>query len=51
MWLFPWLSYATLGAILSILVAMMFAPARRVELISSLVTLGVAAGFAWWRRR
>lgn len=51
MWLFPYLSYATLGAILSILVAMMFAPARRVELISSLVTLGVAAGAAWWRRR
>jgi AAT family amino acid transporter/GABA permease len=51
MWLFPWLSYATLAAILSILVAMMFAPARRVELISSLVTLGIAAGFAWWRNR
>lgn len=42
MWLHPYISYATAGAILAVLGAMAFSPSARIELVSSLVVLGIA---------
>ena len=42
MWLHPYLSYATAGAILAVLGAMAFSSSARIELVSSLVVLGIA---------
>jgi hypothetical protein len=38
----PYISYATAGAILAVLGAMAFSPSARIELVSSLVVLGIA---------
>lgn len=42
MWLHPYISYATAGAILAVLGAMAFSASARIELVSSLVVLGIA---------
>ncbi|HET9388792.1 MAG TPA: amino acid permease [Steroidobacteraceae bacterium] len=42
MWLFPWATYAAIGGMVAILVAMAFTPAHSRELYVSLVALAVA---------
>lgn len=52
MWLFPYLSYATIAAILLVLAAMGFVPELRSQLLASALTVAVcAAAFATFRRR
>jgi GABA permease len=41
MWLYPWLTYLSIAAIVSVLVAMFVIPDQRPLLIASLVSLGV----------
>jgi GABA permease len=43
MWLFPWLSYAVVVAIVGVLLAMGAAPALRPQLMASLASLAVAS--------
>lgn len=51
MWLFPWLSYATIGAILVVLSAMAFVPDLRPQFMASAVTVAIAAAAWWFLRR
>jgi L-asparagine transporter-like permease len=52
MWLFPGLSYATVGIIVVLLAAMTVRPQSRLELVSSLICTAVAlAAFFLTRRR
>src|SRR5262249_44379656 len=44
MWLFPWASYATIVAMLAILVAMALTPEAATQLYFTLVALGLACG-------
>jgi L-asparagine transporter-like permease len=44
MWLFPWASYAAIGGMLAILIAMALTPGRAKELYVSFLTLVVALG-------
>jgi L-asparagine transporter-like permease len=41
MWLYPWLTYLSIAAIASVLIAMFVIPEQRPLLIASLVSLGV----------
>ncbi|MGH3435051.1 MAG: amino acid permease [Sciscionella sp.] len=41
MWLFPWLSYATIAAMATVIIAMAFLPKTRAEFFLSLVTVAV----------
>jgi L-asparagine transporter-like permease len=41
MWLFPWLSYATIAAMLAVILAMAILPATRSEILLSLLTVAV----------
>jgi L-asparagine transporter-like permease len=41
MWLFPWLSYATLAAMIMVLIAMAVTPSLQLDFKLSCVTLGV----------
>jgi AAT family amino acid transporter/GABA permease len=43
MWLFPWLSYAVVAAIVGVLVAMAADPALRPQLLASVASLAVAS--------
>jgi GABA permease len=43
MWLFPWLSYAAIAAMLAVLIAMAFMPALRQDLEMSCITLAAAS--------
>lgn len=47
MWLFPWLSYATIGAIGVVLCAMALVPDLRPQFLASAATVGIAAA-AWF---
>jgi L-asparagine transporter-like permease len=50
MWLFPWLSYSAVAAMVAVLAAMMLIPGRRVEVLSGLACLGaVLALYAMFR--
>lgn len=55
MWAFPWLSYATVAAIVAVLVAMALTPDLSIQLGTSFIALAVAVGacllVAWRRRR
>jgi GABA permease len=52
MWLFPWLSYATVGGLLAVLGAMALRPDMASQLYVSLLTLAVAlAAYLMLRRR
>ncbi len=54
MWWFPWASYATVGAIIAVLVAMGLTPDLSSQLYWSLLALAVAIAAGWlvaWRRR
>ena len=50
-WLFPWLSYLTIGGMLAVLVAMALTPALASQLYFGLLTLAVATvGYVVFRR-
>ena len=51
MWFYPYASWATLAGIVAVLVAMGLAPARRIELISSLGTLALVWGLSFLPRK
>jgi AAT family amino acid transporter/GABA permease len=51
MWLYPWLSYATVGAIGLVLVSMLFRAAERVQLAASALSVAVVLAAFWWQRR
>jgi gamma-aminobutyrate permease len=51
MWLFPWLSYATVGGIVLVLVSMLFRDAERVQLAASALSVAVVLGGFWLGRR
>ena len=51
MWWFPWLSYAAIGSMLSVLVAMAILPAQRVEVGASLLSVAVAVAACALRHR
>lgn len=55
MWLFPWLTYAAIAAMIAIVVAMWFIPEQRKSLLLGIVSLGIllvayAARLVWGRR-
>ncbi len=47
MWLFPWLSYATIAAMVGVLIAMAFTPSLQLDFKLSCVTLAVVV-IAYW---
>src|SRR5688572_26374303 len=51
MWLFPWLSYATVIGIALVLLSMLFRDAERVQFAASALSLAVVLAALWWRRR
>lgn len=53
MWLFPWLSYATLIAMVAVLIAMALIPAHQAEFTASILFAGIvfACYFTLRRRR
>ncbi|HEY9182691.1 MAG TPA: amino acid permease, partial [Gammaproteobacteria bacterium] len=51
MWLFPWLSYATIAGIALVLVSMLFRDAERAQLAASTLSVAVVLGAFWWQRR
>ena len=48
MWLFPWLSFATIAGIVAIFVTMVFLPEQRSQLLASAASVALVAGAAWW---
>ncbi|HQS71176.1 MAG: GABA permease [Novosphingobium sp. 28-62-57] len=50
MWLFPWLSYATVGAIVIVLLAMALVRELQPQFIASALTVVIVAA-AWWALR
>jgi len=48
-WLFPWLSYATIAGIVAIFVTMVFLPDQRLQLMASTGSVAVVAGAAFAR--
>jgi AAT family amino acid transporter/GABA permease len=51
MWLFPWLSYATVLGIVLVLASMLFRPAERAQLAASALSVAVVLAAFWWKRR
>jgi L-asparagine transporter-like permease len=51
MWLFPWLSYATVAGIAIVLFSMLFRGAERAQLAASALSVAVVLGAFWWARR
>ena len=51
MWLYPWLSYATVAGIVLVLVSMLFRAAERVQLAASALSVAVVLAAFWWQRR
>jgi GABA permease len=49
-WFFPWLSYATIGGMIAVLIAMALTPALASQLWFSLLALAIVTG-AWLLRR
>ena len=49
-WFFPWLSYATIAAMIAVLIAMALTPALASQLWFSLLALAIVTG-AWLLRR
>lgn len=45
MWLFPWLSYAAVAAMIGVLAAMMAIPGRRIEVVSGIACLAAVLAF------
>jgi AAT family amino acid transporter/GABA permease len=50
MWLFPWLSYATVAGIVLVLGSMLFRPAERAQLAASALSVAVVLCAYGWRR-
>jgi L-asparagine transporter-like permease len=50
-WLFPWLSYATVAGIALVLVSMLFRGAERAQLFATALSVAVVLGAFWLRRR
>jgi len=54
-WWFPWSSYATIGALIAVLISMVMSPTMATQLYVSLAALGLALAayvvLAWRRRR
>ena len=51
MWLYPWLSYATVAGIVLVLGSMLFRDAERVQLAASTLSVAIVLGAFWWRTR
>jgi L-asparagine transporter-like permease len=51
MWLYPWLSYATAGAIALVLASMLLRTAERAQLAASALSVAVVLAAYLWRRR
>jgi GABA permease len=51
MWLFPYLSYATIACMAAVLIAMAFTPGQRQDFNASCITLIVAVVAYWIVRR
>jgi L-asparagine transporter-like permease len=51
MWLYPWLSWATIVGIVLVLASMLFRPAERVQLAASALSVAVVLGAYWMKRR
>jgi L-asparagine transporter-like permease len=51
MWLYPWLSDATVAGIGLVLAAMLFRAAERAQLAASALSVAVVIGIFWWKRR
>jgi AAT family amino acid transporter/GABA permease len=51
MWLFPWLSYATVLGIALVLASMLFRPSERAQLAASALSVAVVLAAFWWKRR
>jgi gamma-aminobutyrate permease len=51
MWLYPWLSYATVAGIVLVLASMLFRDAERAQLFASTLSIAVVLGALWWKRR
>lgn len=51
MWLYPWLSYATVIGIALVLLSMLFRAAERVQLAASALSVAVVLVAFWWQRR
>jgi AAT family amino acid transporter/GABA permease len=51
MWLYPWLSYATVAGIVLVLASMVFRPAERAQLAASALSVGVVLAAYRWRQR
>jgi len=50
MWLFPYLSYATVAGIVLVLVSMLFRDAERVQLAASALSVAVVLGGFWLKK-
>ncbi|MFC4314017.1 amino acid permease [Steroidobacter flavus] len=50
-WLFPWLSYAAIGAIVAVMVAMLFTGTLATQLYASLLAAAVVVVAYWFRSR
>jgi GABA permease len=51
MWLYPWLSYATVAGIVLVLASMLFRPAERAQIAASALSVAAVLGALWWKRR
>jgi GABA permease len=51
MWLFPWLTYASIAGMVAVIVAMAFVKDVRSQLIPSFLSLAVVLGAAYLRYR
>ena len=51
MWLYPWLSYATVAGIVLVLGSMLFRDAERAQLAASALSVAVVLGAFWWKSR
>ena len=51
MWLYPWLSWATVVGIVLVLASMLFRPSERAQLAASALSVAVVLGACWLRRR
>ncbi len=51
MWLYPWLSYATVIGIALVLLSMLFRAAERAQLAASALSVAVVLAAFWWQRR
>jgi AAT family amino acid transporter/GABA permease len=51
MWLYPWLSWATVVGIVLVLASMLFRPPERAQLAASALSVAVVLGACWFRRR